>query len=164
MAGAPRGLQLRRGCYAKLIDLSEEDEPAIFSTTRRPGSILENVVLDSEGVPDFTDTTKTQNTRGSYPIEFIDNRTEDSRGGHPQNVIFLTCDAFGVLPPISRLTPDQAAYHFISGYTAKVAGTEIGVKEPAATLSMGNHSCPCTPGSMRISLLARWLSMARRLG
>ena len=136
------------GCYAKLIDLSEEDEPAIFSTTRRPGSILENVVLDSEGVPDFTDTTKTQNTRGSYPIEFIDNRTEDSRGGHPQNVIFLTCDAFGVLPPISRLTPDQAAYHFISGYTAKVAGTEIGVKEPAATFSacFGEPFMPMHPG------------------
>ncbi|MDE0707551.1 MAG: phosphoenolpyruvate carboxykinase (ATP) [Candidatus Poseidoniales archaeon] len=123
------------GCYAKLIDLSEEEEPAIFATTRMPGSILENIVIDGEGVPDFTDDTLTANTRGSYPIEFIENRTEDSMAGHPQNVVFLTCDAFGVLPPISRLNPAQAAYHFISGYTAKVAGTEVGVKEPQATFS-----------------------------
>lgn len=136
------------GCYAKLIDLSEEDEPAIFGTTRRFGSILENIVMDDDGVPDFHDTSKTQNTRGSYPIEFIDNRTTDSKGGHPQNVIFLTCDAFGVLPPISRLSPDQAAYHFISGYTAKVAGTEIGVKEPQATFSacFGEPFMPMHPG------------------
>ena len=123
------------GCYAKLIDLSEEDEPAIFATTKMPGSILENIVVDGEGVPDFTDDTLTANTRGSYPIEYIENRTEDSMAGHPQNVVFLTCDAFGVLPPISRLNPDQAAYHFISGYTAKVAGTEIGVKEPKPDFS-----------------------------
>ena len=123
------------GCYAKLIDLSEEDEPAIFATTRMPGSILENIVVDSEGIPDFTDDSLTANTRGSYPIEFIENRTEGSIAGHPQNVVFLTCDAFGVLPPISRLNPAQAAYHFISGYTAKVAGTEVGVKEPQATFS-----------------------------
>ena len=123
------------GCYAKLIDLSEEDEPAIFATTRMPGSILENIIVDDDGVPDFTDDTLTANTRGSYPIEFIENRTPDSMAGHPQNVVFLTCDAFGVLPPISRLNPAQAAYHFISGYTAKVAGTEVGVKEPQATFS-----------------------------
>ncbi len=136
------------GCYAKLIDLSEEDEPEIFGTTRRFGAILENIVMDENGIPDFHDTSKTQNTRGSYPIEFIDNRTEDSTGGHPQNVIFLTCDAFGVLPPISRLTPEQAAYHFISGYTAKVAGTEIGVKEPVATFSacFGEPFMPMHPG------------------
>jgi len=136
------------GCYAKLIDLSEEDEPAIFGTTRKFGTVLENIVMDEHGVPDFTDTSKTQNTRGSYPIEFIENRTLDSKGGHPQNVIFLTCDAFGVLPPISRLTPDQAAYHFISGYTAKVAGTEIGVKEPQATFSacFGEPFMPMHPG------------------
>lgn len=136
------------GCYAKLIDLSEEDEPAIFGTTRKFGSILENIVMDDNGVPDFHDTSKTQNTRGSYPIEFIDNRTTDSKGGHPQNVIFLTCDAFGVLPPISKLSPDQAAYHFISGYTAKVAGTEIGVKEPQATFSacFGEPFMPMHPG------------------
>ena len=136
------------GCYAKLIDLSEEDEPEIFGTTRKFGSILENIVMDEHGVPDFTDVSKTQNTRGSYPIEFIDNRTSDSTGGHPQNVIFLTCDAFGVLPPISRLTPEQAAYHFISGYTAKVAGTEVGVKEPQATFSacFGEPFMPMHPG------------------
>ena len=136
------------GCYAKLIDLSEEDEPEIFGTTRKFGSILENIVMDENGVPDFTDVSKTQNTRGSYPIEFIDNRTSDSTGGHPQNVIFLTCDAFGVLPPISRLTPEQAAYHFISGYTAKVAGTEVGVKEPQATFSacFGEPFMPMHPG------------------
>ncbi len=123
------------GCYAKLINLSEEDEPAIFATTRMPGSILENIVTDSEGVPDFTDNSLTENTRGSYPIEYIENRTMDSMAGHPQNVVFLTCDAFGVLPPISRLNPSQAAYHFISGYTAKVAGTEVGIIEPQATFS-----------------------------
>jgi len=123
------------GCYAKLIDLEEEEEPAIFATTRMPGSILENIVTDREGVPDFSDDSLTANTRGSYPIEFIENRTDDSMAGHPQNVVFLTCDAFGVLPPISRLSPAQAAYHFISGYTAKVAGTEVGIKEPQATFS-----------------------------
>jgi phosphoenolpyruvate carboxykinase (ATP) len=123
------------GCYAKMIDLSEQDEPEIFATTRMAGTILENVILDGNGVPDFHDTSLTQNTRGSYPLEAIENRVIESRGGQPKNVVFLTCDAFGVLPPISRLTPDQAAYHFISGYTAKVAGTEIGVIEPRATFS-----------------------------
>jgi len=123
------------GCYAKLIDLEEEEEPAIFATTRMPGSILENIITDSAGVPDFSDDSLTANTRGSYPIEYIENRTDDSMAGHPQNVVFLTCDAFGVLPPISRLSPAQAAYHFISGYTAKVAGTEVGIKEPQATFS-----------------------------
>nr|MBC8518359.1 phosphoenolpyruvate carboxykinase (ATP) [Euryarchaeota archaeon] len=126
---------LEGGCYAKMIDLSEQDEPEIFATTRMPGTILENVILDKNGVPDFHDTSLTQNTRGSYPLEAIDNRVIESRGGQPKNVVFLTCDAFGVLPPISRLTPDQAAYHFISGYTAKVAGTEVGVVEPQATFS-----------------------------
>lgn len=146
--GANGVFNFEGGCYAKLIDLSQEDEPAIFATTRKHGTVLENIVLDSQGVPDFHDTSKTQNTRGSYPIEFIDNRTPDSKGGHPQNVIFLTCDAFGVLPPISRLTPSQAAYHFISGYTAKVAGTEIGVKEPQATFSacFGEPFMPMHPG------------------
>lgn len=123
------------GCYAKLIGLSEDDEPAIFATTRMPGSVLENVILDANGVPNFEDGTLTQNTRGSYPIESIANRTPDSMAGHPKDVVFLTCDAFGVLPPLSRLTPEQAAYHFISGYTAKVAGTEVGITEPQATFS-----------------------------
>ena len=136
------------GCYAKLINLSEEDEPEIFGTTRKKGTVLENIGVDQNNVPDFFDTSKTENTRGSYPIEFIENRTEDSKGGHPQNVIFLTCDAFGVLPPISRLTPSQAAYHFISGYTAKVAGTEVGVTEPQATFSacFGEPFMPMHPG------------------
>jgi phosphoenolpyruvate carboxykinase (ATP) len=123
------------GCYAKLIGLSEEDEPAIHATTKMPGSILENVVLNADGTPDFDNGSLTQNTRGSYPIEYIENRTPDSMSGHPKNVVFLTCDAFGVLPPLSRLTPEQASYHFISGYTAKVAGTEVGISEPQATFS-----------------------------
>ena len=123
------------GCYAKLIRLSEEDEPAIYATTKMPGSILENVVLNADGTPDFDNGSLTQNTRGSYPIEYIENRTPDSMAGNPKNVVFLTCDAFGVLPPLSKLSPEQAAYHFMSGYTAKVAGTEIGVTEPQATFS-----------------------------
>lgn len=146
--GANGVFNFEGGCYAKLINLSEEDEPEIFATTQQKGTVLENIVVDSNGIPDFFDTSKTQNTRGSYPIEAIENRTMDSKGGHPQNVIFLTCDAFGVLPPISRLTPSQAAYHFISGYTAKVAGTEIGVTEPQATFSacFGEPFMPMHPG------------------
>ena len=136
------------GCYAKLIDLSEEDEPAIYATTHIPGSILENVVLNADGTPDFANASLTQNTRGSYPIESIENRTPDSMAGHPKDVVFLTCDAFGVLPPLSRLTPEQAAYHFISGYTAKVAGTEVGINEPQATFStcFGAPFMPRHPG------------------
>ena len=146
--GANGVFNFEGGCYAKLINLSEEDEPEIFGTTRRKGTVLENIGVDENNIPDFFDTSKTENTRGSYPIEFIDNRTDDSKGGHPQNVIFLTCDAFGVLPPISRLTPSQAAYHFISGYTAKVAGTEVGVTEPQATFSacFGEPFMPMHPG------------------
>lgn len=123
------------GCYAKTIDLSEEEEPLIYNTTRRPGTILENVVLDEERNPDFYDDSLTQNTRCAYPIHFIPNASKSGIGDHPSNIFFLTCDAFGVLPPISRLTPEQAMYHFISGYTAKVAGTERGVDEPQATFS-----------------------------
>ena len=146
--GANGVFNFEGGCYAKLINLSEEDEPEIFGTTKQKGTVLENIVVDKDGNPDFSDVSKTQNTRGSYPIEFIENRTMDSKGGHPQNVIFLTCDAFGVLPPISRLTSAQAAYHFISGYTAKVAGTEIGVTEPEATFSacFGEPFMPMHPG------------------
>ena len=146
--GANGVFNFEGGCYAKLINLSEEDEPEIFATTKQKGTVLENIVVDGDGIPDFFDTSKTQNTRGSYPIEAIANRTLDSKGGHPQNVIFLTCDAFGVLPPISRLTAPQAAYHFISGYTAKVAGTEIGVTEPEATFSacFGEPFMPMHPG------------------
>jgi phosphoenolpyruvate carboxykinase (ATP) len=123
------------GCYAKTINLSEKSEPLIYATTKMPGTILENVVLDEDRDPDFNDTSLTQNTRCSYPIHYIPNASETGKGNHPGNVIFLTCDAFGVLPPISKLTPEQAMYHFISGYTAKVAGTERGVTEPQATFS-----------------------------
>jgi len=124
------------GCYAKMIDLSEEGEPEIYATTRKFGTILENVAMDEETREiDFSDTRKTENTRGAYPIEFIPNTSEKNLGPVPSNVIMLTADAFGVLPPISRLTPDQAMYYFLSGYTAKVAGTEIGVTEPEATFS-----------------------------
>jgi len=123
------------GCYAKTINLSPKGEPMIYATTKMAGTILENVVLNEDREPDFDDDSLTQNTRCSYPIHFIPNASESGVGGHPQNVIFLTADAFGVLPPISRLTPEQAMYHFISGYTAKVAGTERGVTEPQATFS-----------------------------
>jgi phosphoenolpyruvate carboxykinase (ATP) len=135
------------GCYAKTINLSEKSEPMIFATTKMPGTILENVILDKNREPDFTDVSLTQNTRCSYPIDFIPNASETGMGNHPENIIFLTADAFGVLPPISRLTPEQAMYHFISGYTAKVAGTERGVTEPQATFSacFGSPFMPLHP-------------------
>jgi phosphoenolpyruvate carboxykinase (ATP) len=124
------------GCYAKMINLSAEGEPEIYATTKMFGTILENVTMDEATRElDFTDDSKTENTRGAYPIEFIPNTSEKNLGPPPSNVILLTADAFGVLPPIARLTPDQAMYHFLSGYTAKVAGTEIGVTEPTATFS-----------------------------
>lgn len=124
------------GCYAKVINLDPEGEPEIYSTTKRFGTILENVLLShEEREPDFDNVRFTKNTRASYPIHYIPNASETGQGGHPENVVFLTADAFGVLPPISKLTPDQAKYHFISGYTAKVAGTERGVTEPQATFS-----------------------------
>ena len=124
------------GCYAKMINLSAEGEPEIYATTKMFGTILENVTIDEDTRElDFTDASKTENTRGAYPIEFIPNTSKENLGPPPSNIIFLTADAFGVLPPIARLTPDQAMYHFLSGYTAKVAGTEIGVTEPQATFS-----------------------------
>jgi len=124
------------GCYAKMINLSAEGEPEIYATTKMFGTILENVTMDEETRElDFNDASKTENTRGAYPIEFIPNTSDRNLGPPPSTVIFLTADAFGVLPPIARLTPDQAMYHFLSGYTAKVAGTEIGVTEPTATFS-----------------------------
>ncbi len=122
------------GCYAKCIKLSQEHEPQIWNAIRR-GAVLENVVVDANGVPDYNDTSKTENTRTAYPLDFIENAVEPSVGGHPKNIIFLTADAFGVLPPISKLTKEQAMYHFISGYTAKVAGTERGVTEPEPNFS-----------------------------
>ena len=124
------------GCYAKTIHLSLEGEPEIYQATHMFGTILENVVLrDGSAEIAFDDATITENTRASYPIHYIPNAVIPGRGDHPKNVVFLTADAFGVLPPISKLTPDQAMYHFLSGYTAKVAGTERGVTEPAATFS-----------------------------
>ncbi len=123
------------GCYAKCINLSAEKEPEIYSAIRF-GSLLENVILDDETREvDFSDSSITENTRTSYPIEYIPNAKIPCVGGHPKNIILLTCDAFGVLPPVSKLTPAQTMYHFISGYTAKVAGTEVGVTEPQATFS-----------------------------
>ena len=124
------------GCYAKMINLSAEGEPEIYATTQMFGTILENVAMDEVTRElDFADASKTENTRGAYPIEFIPNVSERNLGPAPSNVIMLTADAFGVLPPIARLTADQAMYYFLSGYTAKVAGTEIGVTEPEATFS-----------------------------
>ena len=124
------------GCYAKMIRLSAEAEPEIYATSRMFGTVLENVVMDPETRElDFDDASLAENSRGAYPIEFIPNSSEHNLGPVPANVVMLTADAFGVLPPIARLTPDQAMYHFLSGYTAKVAGTEIGVTEPEATFS-----------------------------
>ena len=124
------------GCYAKMIRLSAEAEPEIFATTKRFGTVLENVVMDPETRElDLDDNSLAENSRGAYPIDYIPNSSEANMGPVPQNIIMLTADAFGVLPPIARLTSDQAMYHFLSGYTAKVAGTEIGVTEPEATFS-----------------------------
>ncbi len=128
------------GCYAKVIDLSREQEPDIWNALTF-GAVLENVVFEQESrVVDYHDVSVTQNTRGSYTLDVIPNAKLPAVGGHPKNVIFLTCDAFGVLPPVAKLAPAQAMYHFISGYTAKVAGTEVGVKDPEATFS------PCFGG------------------
>ncbi|MGB3805742.1 MAG: phosphoenolpyruvate carboxykinase [Erythrobacter sp.] len=124
------------GCYAKMIRLSEEAEPEIYATTRRFGTVLENVVMDpATRELDFDDNSLAENTRGAYPIDFIPNTSDENMGPVPSNVVMLTADAFGVLPPIAKLTPEQAMYHFLSGYTAKVAGTEMGVTEPEATFS-----------------------------
>ncbi len=123
------------GCYAKTVNLTEEKEPDIFRAIKRD-ALLENVKIESNGNVDFSDTSKTENGRVSYPIYHIDNIVQPvSKGGHPNNIIFLTCDAFGVLPPVAKLTDDQAMYQYLSGYTAKVAGTELGVTEPTATFS-----------------------------
>lgn len=141
------------GCYAKAIDLTPEAEPEIFQALRF-GAVLENVVYDPETHQvDFHDTSVTQNTRGAYPIEFIRNAKIPCVAGHPTDVIFLTCDAFGVLPPVSKLTPAQAMYHFISGYTAKVAGTEMGVTEPQATFS------PCFGGPFLVWRPAKYAEL-----
>jgi phosphoenolpyruvate carboxykinase (ATP) len=136
------------GCYAKMIRLSQEAEPQIFETTRRFGTVLENVVMDPETRElDLDDASLTENTRGAYPIDFIDDSVPSGMGGHPRNIVMLTADAFGVLPPITRLSPEGAMYHFLSGYTAKVAGTEKGVKDPTATFStcFGSPFLPLNP-------------------
>ncbi len=123
------------GCYAKCINLSKENEPDIYNAIRKD-ALLENLVYDENGAIDFASNAKTENTRVSYPIHFINNIVKPvSKGGHPKNIIFLTADAFGVLPPVSKLSYDQTMYHFLSGYTAKVAGTERGIKEPSPTFS-----------------------------
>ncbi|HEV7517645.1 MAG TPA: phosphoenolpyruvate carboxykinase (ATP), partial [Thermoanaerobaculia bacterium] len=138
------------GCYAKVIRLSEEGEPEIYATTRRFGTVLENVVVDPHTrALDLDDDSLTENTRSSYPLTQVSNADLAGKAGHPKTVIFLTADAFGVLPPLSRLTPEQAMYHFLSGYTAKVAGTERGVTEPKATFSacFGAPFLPLHPGT-----------------
>jgi len=122
------------GCYAKVIDLKEENEPEIFGAIVKD-ALLENVVADASGNVDYADVSKTQNTRVSYPIEHIENHKTNLQAGHPQNIIFLSYDAFGVIPPVSKLTKEQAMYYFLSGYTAKVAGTERGITEPVTTFS-----------------------------
>jgi phosphoenolpyruvate carboxykinase (ATP) len=134
---APNGVfNFEGGCYAKTIRLSREAEPEIFSTTERFGTVLENVIVDpTTRIPDFDDASRTENTRCAYPLDFIPNASTTGRAGIPKNIVMLTCDAFGVLPPIAKLTPAEAMYHFLSGYTAKVAGTEKGVKDPEATFS-----------------------------
>ncbi len=150
------------GCYAKTIRLSKEAEPEIWDASNRFGTVLENVILDaSTRVPDFDDGRLTENTRSAYPLEFISNASPTGVAGHPKNIVMLTADAFGVMPPIARLTPSQAMYHFLSGYTAKVAGTEKGLgKEPQATFStcfgapfMPRH--PSAYGNMLRELIAR---------
>ncbi len=134
---SPEGVfNFEGGCYAKAINLSPEGEPDIYRTTQMFGTILENVVLDPlTRTVKFEDQSITENTRVSYPLHYIRNHVPSGRGGHPRNIVLLTADAFGVLPPVSKLTHDQALYYFLSGYTAKVAGTERGVKEPQATFS-----------------------------
>ncbi|HEY8290229.1 MAG TPA: phosphoenolpyruvate carboxykinase (ATP), partial [Acetobacteraceae bacterium] len=149
------------GCYAKVINLSKEAEPEIYAASHRFGTVLENVVGDAHGLLDLTDRSLTENTRSCYPVEFIPNVALSGVGGHPSNVVMLTADAFGVLPPIARLTPAQAMYHFLSGYTARVAGTEKGLgSEPQATFStcFGAPFLPRQPevyGRMLADLITR---------
>lgn len=134
------------GCYAKVINLDKNSEPEIFNAIKK-GAILENVIADANGVVDYTDGSKTENTRVSYPLDHIPNHTPDMRGNHPTNIIFLCADAFGVLPPVAKLDKQQAMYYFLSGYTAKVAGTERGITEPVATFSscFGEAFLPLNP-------------------
>ena len=144
------------GCYAKVIDLTEEKEPEIFRAIR-PGALLENVVLDAQGIPDYSNKRITENTRVSYPIDHIDNCVLPSQGPAPKHVFFLTADAYGILPPLSKLTRAQAAYHFMSGYTAKVAGTEAGITEPKAAFSacFGAPFMPLHPSEYAEMLMSK---------
>ncbi|WP_436643503.1 phosphoenolpyruvate carboxykinase [Microbaculum sp. FT89] len=159
--GADGIFNFEGGCYAKTIRLSAEAEPQIYATTQRFATVLENVVLDeTTREPDFDDGSLTENTRCAYPLNYIDNASLTGLAGHPGNIVMLTCDAFGVMPPIARLTASQAMYHFLSGYTAKVAGTEKGVTEPEATFStcfgapfMPRH--PSVYGNLLRDLIAR---------
>jgi phosphoenolpyruvate carboxykinase (ATP) len=148
------------GCYAKCIRLSQEAEPQIWGATNRFGAVLENVVFDPETrVPDYNDGSKTENTRSAYPLEFIRNASRTGRAGHPKNIIFLTADAYGVMPPIAKLDPNQAMYHFLSGYTAKVAGTEKGLLgvEPEFSTCFGAPFLPRHP-SVYADLLKEYIS------
>ena len=159
--GADGVFNFEGGCYAKTIRLSRDAEPEIFATTERFGTVLENVVVDADTrVPDFDNGSKTENTRCAYPLHYIPNASATGRAPHPKNIVMLTADAFGVMPPIAKLTPEQAMYHFLSGYTAKVAGTEKGVTEPEATFStcfgapfMPRH--PSEYGNLLKQLIAR---------
>jgi phosphoenolpyruvate carboxykinase (ATP) len=150
------------GCYAKCIKLSAEAEPEIYAATNRFGTVLENVVFDPDTrIPDWDDASKTENTRSAYPLDFIPNASRTGRAGHPKNIIFLTADAFGVMPPIAKLTPAQAMYHFLSGYTAKVAGTEKGLKgvEPEFSTCFGAPFLPRPPaeyGNMLRDYIAKY--------
>ena len=159
---SPKGIfNFEGGCYAKTIRLSKEAEPEIYSTTERFGTVMENVVIDPvTRLPDFDDASRTENTRCAYPLPFISNSSATGQAGHPKNIVMLTCDAFGVLPPIAKLTGAEAMYHFLSGYTAKVAGTEKGLKGPEATFStcfgapfMPRH--PSVYGNLLRDLIAR---------
>ncbi|MFB9995223.1 phosphoenolpyruvate carboxykinase (ATP) [Deinococcus oregonensis] len=145
------------GCYAKVIGLNAEAEPDIYRTTHTFGTVLENVVLGSDGTPDLNDGSLTENTRSAYPIEQIGNIVEAGRAGHPRNIVFLTADAYGVLPPISRLTPEQTMYFFLSGFTAKIPGTEDGITEPQPTFStcFGAPFMPRHPGEYARLLAAK---------
>ena len=159
--GADGVFNFEGGCYAKCIKLSAEAEPEIYAASKRFGSVLENVVLDPvTRVPDFDDGSKTENTRSAYPLEFIPNASRTGRAPHPKNVVMLAADAFGVMPPIAKLTPAQAMYHFLSGYTAKVAGTERGVTEPEPEFStcFGSPFLPRDPsvyGNLLRELIAK---------
>ena len=148
------------GCYAKTIKLSKEAEPQIWDATNRFGAVLENVMYDPyTRVPDYDDGSKTENTRSAYPLDFIPNASRSGRAGHPKNVIFLTADAYGVMPPIAKLTPTQAMYHFLSGYTAKVAGTEKGLVgvEPEFSTCFGAPFLPRHP-SVYADLLQKYIT------